>query len=191
MTTQSTQSAVDSKIYAVCDIMRRSNCASALQYIPELTWLLFLRALDEREELETEGAKAVGAALPAVPGVPLPVAGLGGARRHQAQRAAVGRHWERPLPSSTTTCSLSCTASQSGAASHPGSAWSGKSWRPSSRYASTPRRTSWTFWTQCTRSASKPPTRPTYSCCPRRTRGCCCAWGRRTTTAASSSRPGK
>ena len=33
MTTLATQSAVDSKIYAVCDIMRRSNCASALQYI--------------------------------------------------------------------------------------------------------------------------------------------------------------
>ncbi len=50
MATAVSQPAVDSKIYAVCDIMRRSNCASALQYIPELTWLLFLRILDEREE---------------------------------------------------------------------------------------------------------------------------------------------
>ena len=39
--------------------MRRSNCASALQYIPELTWLLFLRVLDERESLEAEQAAAV------------------------------------------------------------------------------------------------------------------------------------
>ena len=61
MTTTVSQSAVNSKIYAVCDIMRRSNCASALQYIPELTWLLFLRLLDEREELEAEEAAAVGA----------------------------------------------------------------------------------------------------------------------------------
>ena len=61
MTTAADQSAVNSKIYAVCDIMRRSNCASALQYIPELTWLLFLRVLDEREELEAEEADAVGA----------------------------------------------------------------------------------------------------------------------------------
>ena len=55
-----TQSSVDSKIYAVCDIMRRSNCASALQYIPELTWLLFLRLVDEREGVEAEENAAVG-----------------------------------------------------------------------------------------------------------------------------------
>ena len=55
-----TQSSVNSRIYAVCDIMRRSNCASALQYIPELTWILFLRILDEREALEAEEADAVG-----------------------------------------------------------------------------------------------------------------------------------
>jgi type I restriction enzyme M protein len=30
--------------------MRRSNCAGALQYAPELTWILFLRILDERED---------------------------------------------------------------------------------------------------------------------------------------------
>ena len=48
-------------IKAICDIMRRSNCAGALQYVPELTWMLFLRILDEKEERETEQAKAVGA----------------------------------------------------------------------------------------------------------------------------------
>lgn len=41
--------------------MRRSNCAGALQYVPELTWMLFLRILDELEQKETEQAKAVGA----------------------------------------------------------------------------------------------------------------------------------
>lgn len=40
--------------------MRRSNCASALQYVPELTWILFLRILDAQEEREREGAEAVG-----------------------------------------------------------------------------------------------------------------------------------
>ena len=60
MTALASQSTVNSQISAVCDIMRRSNCASALQYIPELTWLLFLRVLDEREELEAEEAAAVG-----------------------------------------------------------------------------------------------------------------------------------
>ncbi|MBI4168440.1 MAG: N-6 DNA methylase [Acidobacteria bacterium] len=41
--------------------MRRSNCAGALQYVPELTWILFLRILDERETREAEEAEAVGA----------------------------------------------------------------------------------------------------------------------------------
>ena len=41
--------------------MRRSNCAGALQYVPELTWILFLRILDEREMREAEEAEAVGA----------------------------------------------------------------------------------------------------------------------------------
>ena len=60
MTTIAPQSTIDSKIYAVCDIMRRSNCASALQYISELTWLLFLRLVDEREAMEAEETAAVG-----------------------------------------------------------------------------------------------------------------------------------
>ena len=59
MNTLASQASINSKISAVCDIMRRSNCASALQYIPELTWLLFLRVLDERESLEAEEAAAV------------------------------------------------------------------------------------------------------------------------------------
>ena len=38
--TLSTQSSVNSAIKSICDVMRRSNCAGALQYVPELTWLL-------------------------------------------------------------------------------------------------------------------------------------------------------
>jgi len=56
-----TQASVNSAIKSICDIMRRSNCAGALQYVPELTWLLFLRILDEREQQEAEQAEAVGA----------------------------------------------------------------------------------------------------------------------------------
>src|SRR5437660_1023156 len=55
------QQSLDSYIKGICDIMRRSNCAGALQYVPELTWILFLRILDEREEREIEEAEAVGA----------------------------------------------------------------------------------------------------------------------------------
>ncbi len=56
-----TQQSVNSVIKSICDIMRRSNCAGALQYVPELTWILFLRILDEREMLEAENAEAVDA----------------------------------------------------------------------------------------------------------------------------------
>jgi type I restriction enzyme M protein len=59
--TFSTQQSLNSAIKNVCDIMRRSNCAGALQYVPELTWILFLRILDEMETDEAEAAEAVGA----------------------------------------------------------------------------------------------------------------------------------
>ena len=55
-----TQQSVNSVIKSICDIMRRSNCAGAMQYVPELTWILFLRILDERETREAEEAEAVG-----------------------------------------------------------------------------------------------------------------------------------
>ena len=44
----STQS-LSAFVKSICDVMRRSNCASALQYVPELTWILFLRILDAQE----------------------------------------------------------------------------------------------------------------------------------------------
>ncbi len=56
----STQS-LSSFVKSICDIMRRSNCASALQYVPELTWILFLRILDAQEEKARDEAEAVGA----------------------------------------------------------------------------------------------------------------------------------
>ena len=52
---------MDSAIWSICDIMRRGNVASALQYVPELTWILFLRILDETEDREEQEADAVGA----------------------------------------------------------------------------------------------------------------------------------
>src|SRR6266446_10710606 len=56
-----TQQSVDAAIWSICDIMRRGNVASALQYVPELTWILFLRILDETEDREALEAEAVGA----------------------------------------------------------------------------------------------------------------------------------
>jgi type I restriction enzyme M protein len=52
---------VNAAVKSICDIMRRSNCAGALQYVPELAWILFLRIRDEREAKEAEQAEAVGA----------------------------------------------------------------------------------------------------------------------------------
>lgn len=58
----STQS-LSSFVKSICDVMRRSNCASALQYVPELTWILFLRILDAQETRDQEQAEAVGASF--------------------------------------------------------------------------------------------------------------------------------
>jgi type I restriction enzyme M protein len=51
---------LNAAVKSICDIMRRSNCAGALQYVPELTWILFLRILDEHEAREAEEAEALG-----------------------------------------------------------------------------------------------------------------------------------
>src|ERR1051325_5208305 len=61
MKRHTSQQSLNSAVKSICDIMRRSNCAGALQYVPELTWILFLRILDEREAREAEEAEAVGA----------------------------------------------------------------------------------------------------------------------------------
>lgn len=45
-----TQQSLNGAIKSICDVMRRSNCAGAMQYVPELKWILFLRILDEREQ---------------------------------------------------------------------------------------------------------------------------------------------
>lgn len=55
-----TQQSVDQAVKTICDIMRRGNCAGAMQYVPELTWILFLRILDEKEGHEEQEAEALG-----------------------------------------------------------------------------------------------------------------------------------
>lgn len=55
-----TPSSVNAAIKQIADVMRRANYAGALQYVPELSWILFLRILGEREELEAEEAEALG-----------------------------------------------------------------------------------------------------------------------------------
>ncbi|MCF7674081.1 MAG: type I restriction-modification system subunit M [Akkermansiaceae bacterium] len=55
-----TAASLDAKVYAACDIMRRSNCSGAMNYIPELSWILFLRILEEMEQQEEAKAAAIG-----------------------------------------------------------------------------------------------------------------------------------
>ena len=55
-----TQQSVDQAVKSICDIMRRGNCAGAMQYVPELTWILFLRILDEKEYREEQEADVQG-----------------------------------------------------------------------------------------------------------------------------------
>ena len=58
-----TQQSLNGAVKSICDIMRRSNVAGAMNYVPELTWILFLRILDERETHEAEEAEALGLAF--------------------------------------------------------------------------------------------------------------------------------
>lgn len=60
MAKHTNQQSVDQAIKSICNIMRRGNCAGAMQYVPELTWILFLRILDEREFREEQEAEALG-----------------------------------------------------------------------------------------------------------------------------------
>ncbi len=89
----STAQSVDSAIKSICDIMRRSNCAGAMQYVPELTWILFLRILDEREEQEEMMSKAVGQHY--IPSLEAPYrwrdwAAPDGAKRTELQEGTLG-----------------------------------------------------------------------------------------------------
>jgi type I restriction enzyme M protein len=71
------------------------NYAGALQYVPELSWILFLRILDEREEIEAEEAAALGIRF--APSLVAPFrwrdwAAPGGAKRVELTDAAMGAY---------------------------------------------------------------------------------------------------
>ena len=86
-----TPSSVNAAIKQIADVMRRANDAGALQYVPELSWILFLRILDEREEIEAEEAAALG--IPFTPSLEAPFrwrdwAAPGGPKRVELTDAA-------------------------------------------------------------------------------------------------------
>jgi type I restriction enzyme M protein len=91
--TFTSQQSLNNAIWSICDILRRSNCAGVLQYVPELTWILFLRILDERETLEAEEAEAVGADYTSSLGAPYrwqDWASPNGTKRMELQYGALG-----------------------------------------------------------------------------------------------------
>jgi len=88
------QQSLNAYVKGICDIMRRSNCAGALQYVPELTWMLFLRILDEKETGEAERAQAVSAEFQ--PSLVYPYrwqdwAAPGGKKRQELQEGTLGK----------------------------------------------------------------------------------------------------
>ncbi len=88
-----TQSSLNSYVWGICNILRRSNCAGALQYVPELTWILFLRILDDTETQQAERSEAVGASY--TPSLEAPYrwqdwAAPDGAQRIALQNGALG-----------------------------------------------------------------------------------------------------
>ena len=54
------QAALDRAIKNICDILRRDKAKGARLYVPELTWMLFLQALDVREADEETRLAALG-----------------------------------------------------------------------------------------------------------------------------------
>lgn len=54
--------ALNQAVWQICNVLRSAGIGSALQYVPELTWILFLRILDEAEAVEAEEANALGLA---------------------------------------------------------------------------------------------------------------------------------
>lgn len=68
--TLSGRPALNQAVWQICNVLRSAGVGSALRYVPELTWILFLRILDETEAIEAEEAEALG--LDYVPSLPAP-----------------------------------------------------------------------------------------------------------------------
>ena len=87
------QQSLNSVVKGACNILRRSGAKGALQYVPELTWLLFLRILDEREAQEVMQYAASNRAF--TPSLAYPYrwqdwAAPGGPKRAELERGALG-----------------------------------------------------------------------------------------------------
>ena len=106
--TLTSQQSVNARVKAICDIMRRANAAGAMQYVPELSWLLFLRILDEREQEEEGQATMMGLTLQPewlLDGTPL--LGKTGARKARADEHKGRLRWNSNVSRSQARASMS------------------------------------------------------------------------------------
>jgi type I restriction enzyme M protein len=62
--------AMNKAIKSICDILRRDKAKGARLYVPELTWMFFLRYLDLMELQEEQRAKAIGTLFQVTLGAP-------------------------------------------------------------------------------------------------------------------------
>jgi type I restriction enzyme M protein len=178
-----TQQSVNAAIKSICDVMRRSNCAGAMKYVPELTWILFLRILDERETQEADEADALG--IPFAPTIKKPYRwrdwAAPGCALRQDTKASVWKfvHEEllpylKGLKDKRGATPRQKVISQVMAGVERSRIDSEKSFLDVS-------------WTRSTKSPTRRWIPPTYSRCHRSMRACCSKWARRATMAASSS----
>lgn len=58
--TINSQASMAKAVKSICDILRRDKAKGARLYVPELTWMFFLRYLDMMEENEKQKAQALG-----------------------------------------------------------------------------------------------------------------------------------
>ena len=167
-----TPSSVNAAIKQIADVMRRANYAGALQYVPELSWILFLRILDEREALEAEEATAVGVEF--APSLQAPFrwrdwAAPDGAKRRELTDA--------PMGSFLGFVNGDLLPYLRGLRDRPSAGRarrsSARSSRRSTRSASTRSGTCSTSSIGSTRSARRRSTRPTSSRSARPMRACC------------------
>jgi type I restriction enzyme M protein len=89
-------------IKAICDILRRDKAKGARLYVPELTWMLFLQALDLNETQEEARLKALGRAGDFAPSLVSPFrwrdwalrpdksAGVGAKRYELTEKSSLG-----------------------------------------------------------------------------------------------------
>lgn len=58
--TVTSQAAMNKAVKSICDVLRRDKAKGARLYVPELTWMFFLRYLDLMEQQQEQRAHALG-----------------------------------------------------------------------------------------------------------------------------------